>query len=140
MTKDTTSTWVNDTSDRPPIEGTLEISTTGDRIFIGGDPDALHSLARLLIWLANVDQESLSHQPDGERCHVHLHARDADGFNSLTRFSSETELCRLDAKGTRKFPAYYYQSERKEKMKPTGIGTGMGRVLRWLECLFKGKG
>jgi len=67
----------------------------------------LRSLAELLTWLADVDQASLSAQPDGERCHVHLHATDAEGFNSLTRFSSETEVCRLDAKGTGDFPDHY---------------------------------
>jgi hypothetical protein len=93
----------------PKIEGKLEISKSRTGIFIGGDPRAFHSLARLLDWLANIDQESLAQQPDGERCHVHLHARDAEGFNSLTPFSSETELCRLDAKGTGEFPERYHE-------------------------------
>lgn len=99
--------WVNDMTGSPRIEGTLEISKRRTGVFIGGDPDALCSLGRLLIWLGNVDQEALSAQPDGERCHVHLHTRDAEGFNSLTPFSSETELCRLDAKGSGEFPKRY---------------------------------
>jgi hypothetical protein len=99
--------WDNVPTGRPPVEGNLEISKCRAGIFIGGDPDALRSLARLLVWLADVDQESLSQQPDGERVHVHLHARDAEGFSSLTPFSSETELCRLDAKGTGEFPEKY---------------------------------
>jgi hypothetical protein len=99
--------WVNDMTAAPKIEGSLEISKHRTGIFIGGDPEALCSLARLLIWLADVDQNSLSGQPDGERCHVHLHTRDAKGFTSLTAFSSETELCRLDAKGTGAFPEKY---------------------------------
>ena len=99
--------WMNDMTGSPNIEGSLEISKCRTGIFIGGDPAALRSLAKLLTWLANIDQESLSAQPDGERCHVHLHARDAEGFNSLTPFSIETELCRLDAKGTGEFPEEY---------------------------------
>jgi hypothetical protein len=107
--------WVNSTVGCPKINGTLEISESRAGIFIGGDPIALRSLAELLIWLADVDQESLSSQPDGERYHVHLHTRDAEGFNSLTPFSSETELCRLDAKGTGEFPEKYRKLCEKRK-------------------------
>ena len=44
------------------IEGTLEISKNraGAGVFIGGDPKGLRSLAKILIWLADVDQESHS--------------------------------------------------------------------------------
>jgi hypothetical protein len=101
--------WVNDTTGSPRIEGTLEISRSEAGIFIGGDPDGLRSLARLLTWLASIDQNSLSNIPDGERYHVHLHVGDAKGFNSLTQSSQETELCRLDAKGTGDFPAKHKQ-------------------------------
>ena len=90
----------------PGIMGTLEISRCRTGIFIGGDPDGLRSLAELLIWLANLDQESLA-MPDGERCHVHLHPKPSEGPASLTRFSEETELCRLDAKGTGDLPEKY---------------------------------
>ena len=105
---DDRSIWVNDTTGSPKIVGNLEISTSGNEVFIGGDPNGLRSLARLLVWLANVDQESLCNLPDGERCHVHLHTRERlEAFNSLTPFSKETELCRLDAKGTGDFPKKY---------------------------------
>lgn len=95
--------WVNNMSGSPRIEGKLEITRCRNGIFIGGDPAGLRSLAQLLVWLADVDQESLASMPDGEHCHVHLCARDADeGFHShsLTASSEETEVCRLDAKGT----------------------------------------
>jgi hypothetical protein len=105
--------WVNNMCDCPKIAGKLEISTSRAGVFLGGDPDGLRSLAQLLIWLANVDQETLAGQPDGERCHVHLHTRDAPGFNSLTPFSVETELCRLDAKGTGDLPERYRASKNK---------------------------
>ena len=104
MTDDSSSDWVNDMTGSPRIAGNREISTLPNGIFIGGDPDGLRSLPKLLMWLSNVDQESLSSQPDGERFHVHLYAGDAEGFGSLTRFSEDTELCRLDAKGTGEFP------------------------------------
>lgn len=138
MDENVNSGWVNDMTGCPHIEGSLEISASDDhdRIFIGGDPAALRSFARLLIWLANVDQESLSRQPDGERCHVHLHTRDAEGFNSLTPFSIETEVCRLDAKGTGKFPDYYYRDVRKARTKTAAEG---GRLRNWFKSLFKGR-
>ena len=107
MSGDNPSVWDNDYTGSPKIEGNLEISRSDDGIFIGGDLAALRSLARLLNWIANIDQESLVTQPDGERFHVHLHTRDAEGFSSLTRFSEETELCRLDAKGTGDLPEKY---------------------------------
>ena len=92
----------------PRITGALEISTTEEGVFIGGDPEGLRSLARLLVWLAEFDQELDSKIPGGERCHVHLHAGEAvASFNSLTHFSRETEICRLDAKGTGEFPSRY---------------------------------
>jgi len=72
--------WENKMIGRPRIEGSLEISKSGDGIFIGGDPVAFRSLARLLVWLADVDQGSLTSQPDGERCHVHLHTNGPEGF------------------------------------------------------------
>jgi hypothetical protein len=107
MASDGEGAWVNDMRHCQRIEGNLEISSHKHGVFIGGDPKGFRSLARLLIWLADVDQESLSAQPDGERCHIHLHANDTEGFNSLTPFSNETEICRLDAKGTGEFPGYY---------------------------------
>jgi len=112
--------WDNKLMGRPRIEGSLEISTSRDGVFIGGDPEALRSLAGLLTWLADVDQRSLSTQPDGERCHAHLHANGPAGFNSLTPFSVEREVCRLDAKGTGEFPERYRRTT-KRRNKPTAV-------------------
>ena len=109
--------WVNDTTGCPKIKGTLEISKSRSGIFIGGDPEALYSLANLLIWLANIDQESLLTQPDGMRFHIHLHAKDIKGFNSLTCFSEETEIYRLDAKGTGDFPKKYCRQKMNKRQK-----------------------
>ncbi|OGV61825.1 MAG: hypothetical protein A2283_06330 [Lentisphaerae bacterium RIFOXYA12_FULL_48_11] len=92
----------------PGIKGTLEISQSNNGFLIAGDPKGLRSFAKLLTWIADVNQDSLKNMPDGERCHVHLHANEpVKSFNSLTRFSKETEICRLDAKGTGAFPKKY---------------------------------
>ncbi len=69
------------------ITGALEISKRREGIFIGGDPRGLRSLAKLLLWLANLDQEKHSSMPDGEREHVPLYAVDPTlPYNSLTPF------------------------------------------------------
>ena len=109
--------WVNDTTGSPRIRGNLEISKRRSGVFIGGDPEALRLLAEVLVWLADVDQQSFSKLPDGERLHKHLYARGPTEFVSLTQFSSETELCRLDAKGTGVFPAKYKRLEPAKKRK-----------------------
>jgi hypothetical protein len=121
MTNSSRRGWVNDMTGSPKIKGNLEISMSEDGIFIGGDPDALRSLARLLVWLADVDQESLPGMPDGERCHVHLYARKAPGpfGDSLTPFSQNTELCRLDAKRTGDFPSRYQERKKTGRKKRT---------------------
>ncbi|MCA9410054.1 MAG: hypothetical protein KC944_02510 [Candidatus Omnitrophica bacterium] len=93
----------------PGIKGTLEISINeNDEVFIGGDPKGLKSLAAVLNWLADVDQEK-TNMPEDEREHVHLRPKmSSDDGGELTEFSDETEVCRLDAKGSGKFPDHYY--------------------------------
>ena len=90
----------------PALTGTVEISHREEHgEFIGGDPEGLRSLAGLLLWLADVDQEAEG-MPDGERTHVHLHAGPKDDtFASLTEWSQETEICRLDATGSGALPS-----------------------------------
>ena len=89
----------------PNIKGDLEISHDKNGIFIGGTPSGLKSLSNLLKWLAELDQE-IENMPDGEREHVHLHVKNGN-YGSLTKFSEETEICRLDAKGNGALPDYY---------------------------------
>jgi hypothetical protein len=108
---------INNTTGSPAIGGHLEISKRRTGVFIGGDPEALRSLARLLNWLADVDQESLATMPDGERCHVHLESQGP--VASLSAFSNDTEICRLDAKGTGDFPQRYCDARRKKATKCT---------------------
>jgi hypothetical protein len=127
LTKSHHIVWENRMIGRPKIEGSLEISKRRSGIFIGGDPGAFRSLAKLLIWLADIDQKLLSSQPNGERCHVHLHANYPRGFNSLTPFSSETEICRLDAKGTGEFPKKY---QKLDKQITTEKNTSRGKAKK----------
>jgi hypothetical protein len=87
------------------IIGTLEISKNRNGIFIGGDPKGLRSLAKILNWLADVDQESHPNMPDGEREHTQLYVEPP--YAHLSPFSITTELCRLDAKGTGELPDKY---------------------------------
>jgi hypothetical protein len=93
------------------IKGTLEISKSRSGVFIGGDPQGLRSLAKILVWLAEMDQEAHPNMPDGEREHTHLFIDPP--YSHLTRFSVTTELCRLDAKGTGEFPEKYHGKARK---------------------------
>ncbi len=87
----------------PQLKGNVEISLQRYGrdpydVFIGGDPEGLRSLAGMLLWLADVNQE-VSGMPDGEREHIHL----SPGWQ-LSGNSRRTELCRLDAKATGDFP------------------------------------
>jgi hypothetical protein len=91
------------------IKRNLEISKSRFCIFIGGDPKGLRSLAKLLVFLANVKQELHPNMPDGEREHVHLQVG-----QHLTQFSVATEICRLDAKGTGESPEQYLKKSRSE--------------------------
>jgi hypothetical protein len=86
----------------PKIEGHIEIAAEDDRIVIAGDPVGLRALANSLLFLANVNQEEVPNMPIGERYHTHLYPG-----HQISENSSETEICRLDAKGTREFPAHY---------------------------------
>ena len=99
------------------IKGHLEISKRRSGVFIGGDPKGLRSLAKILICLADADQESHPNMPDGEREHVHLYC--TPQLRQLTPFSVETEICRLDAKGTGEFPDRYLTKSRKKSRRRT---------------------
>ncbi len=71
--------WENMKRNNPPLlKGNVEVSLSryyGNRqkVFIGGDPEGLRSLAKMLLWLADVNQEETG-MPDGEREHIHLSA------------------------------------------------------------------
>ncbi|MDQ0477968.1 hypothetical protein [Chryseobacterium sp. MDT2-18] len=94
------------------IEGELDIfvsnnedendgeNTTWDEILICGTPKGLKSLAKLLLEIAELDQESVEdkHLPIGEREHYHLRP----GIE-LSTSSNNVIVGRLDAKGTGEF-------------------------------------
>jgi hypothetical protein len=70
-------------------------------IAIVGDPAGLRRLAKMVLDLANMDQEKAKEIPIGEREHIHLHAR-----AQLHWHSCEVEICRADAKGTGELPDF----------------------------------
>jgi len=74
------------------------------QVGIHGDPEALRSLAEVLIAIADCDQEDL---PDGAREHVHL-----DSDWELSADSESLVLGRLDAKGSGEFPNGFKPSKK----------------------------
>jgi len=68
-----------------------------EEILIHGDPEGLRSLAKLLIEIANLNQEEVDDKdlPVGAREHYHLRPK-----FELTNSSDTVIVGRLDAKGT----------------------------------------
>jgi hypothetical protein len=100
------------------INGNLEISKSRTGVLIGGDPNGLRSIAKLLVFLADANQALHPNMPDGEREHTHLYCGP-----HLTQFSVETEICRLDAKGTGDFPERYLKKSRNKPRRTKGRKT-----------------
>ena len=73
-------------------------------ILIHGDPEGLRSFARLLIKLADTNQDNIDVLPIGAREHVHLRPK----FD-LAKSSEGVVVGRLDAKGTGKFYEKYIE-------------------------------
>ena len=67
-------------------------------VLIHGDPEGLRSFAKLLMKIADVDQENKAELPVGAREHYHLRPN-----LELSKSSAETIVGRLDAKGTGQF-------------------------------------
>jgi len=76
-------------------------------VLIHGDPEGLRSLAKLLIKLADLDQNSVVGLPVGAREHVHLRPR----FD-LSDSSERVIIGRLDAKGTGAFYDRYVPAKK----------------------------
>ncbi len=72
--------------------------TKWQSILIHGDPDGLRSFAKLLIKLADSNQDDINDLPVGAREHVHL----MPNIN-LSKSSVEVILGRIDAKGSGDF-------------------------------------
>jgi len=100
------------------ITGHLDIIVTenvdeldGDKmqwkeVLIHGDPDGLKSLAKLLLKLADLNQDSVDGLPIGAREHIHLRPK-----LDLANSSEEIIVGRLDAKGTRAFYDRYISKD-----------------------------
>lgn len=69
-----------------------------NEILIHGDPEGLRSLAKALLQLADVDQETMDELPAGAREHIHLRPN-----LELAGSSEQVVVGRLDAKGTGNF-------------------------------------
>ena len=67
-------------------------------ILIHGDPEGLKSFAKILIKLAELNQDNVDGLPVGAREHIHLRPK-----YDLSRSSEEVIVGRLDAKGTGDF-------------------------------------
>jgi hypothetical protein len=67
-------------------------------ILIHGDPEGLRSLARLLLKMADLDQDNIAELPIGAREHIHLGPK-----LDLSSSSEQVVIGRLDAKGTGDF-------------------------------------
>ncbi len=75
-------------------------TTKWQEVLIHGDPEGLRSFAKLLIKIANLNQENQTDLPVGAKEHYHLRPNFELSKNSL-----ETIVGRLDAKGT----GHFYQ-------------------------------
>lgn len=81
--------------DTDEFDGNIE---TWQEILIHGDPDGLRSLARLLIQIADTNQNERSDIPLGAREHIHLKPK-----LDISKSSNQVTIGRLDAKGTGEF-------------------------------------
>lgn len=83
-----------------------------NEVLIHGDPEGLKSFARLLMKLADANQDEIIGLPIGAREHIHLRPQ----FD-LSNSSEEVVVGRLDAKGTGDFYDRYVE---KSKAKDRG--------------------
>jgi hypothetical protein len=80
-----------------------------NEVLIHGDSEGLKSLAKQLIYLAELDQEKVEDKylPNGAREHLHLRPN-----LELSKSSTETIVGRLDSKGEKEFyPSYIPKDE-----------------------------
>jgi hypothetical protein len=81
-------------------------------VMIHGDPDGLKSLARLLLELAETNQEKMKNLPVDAREHYHL----SPNINT-SKSSAHLIIGRLDAKGTGSFYNKYIEKDKKKSKK-----------------------
>jgi|GEM_PF-478532 len=82
------------------------IAESWNEVLIHGDPEGLRSLAKVLLALADLNQDSLPDLPIGAREHKHLRPK-----IELSNSSAEVIVGRLDAKGTGAFYERYIPKE-----------------------------
>jgi hypothetical protein len=68
-------------------------------VLIHGDPEGLRSFAKLLLKIADLNQDQIKDLPIGAREHIHLRPK-----WDISNSSVEVIVGRLDAKGTGFFP------------------------------------
>ncbi|WPU98606.1 hypothetical protein SNE26_21535 [Mucilaginibacter sp. cycad4] len=73
-------------------------------VLIHGDPEGLRSFAKLLIKIADLNQDSITALPIGAREHIHLQP-DFD----ISKSSADVIVGRIDAKGSGAFYDRYMQ-------------------------------
>jgi hypothetical protein len=83
------------------FEGEIE---KWDEVYIDGDPDGLRSFAKLLLELADLNQDAIDDKklPIGAKEHVHLQPN-----FELSKSSVAVIVGRLDAKGSGEFYSRY---------------------------------
>lgn len=79
-------------------------------ILIHGDPEGLKSFARLLIRIADLNQDGIKNLPVGAREHIHLRPN-----LDISKSSIEVIVGRIDAKGTGIFYDRYLAKEENNK-------------------------
>jgi hypothetical protein len=80
--------------------------TKWQEILIHGDPDGLRSFAKLLIKLADLNQDDIKDLPVGAREHIHLRPN-----IDLSKSSVEVIVGRIDAKGSGDFYDRYVSKD-----------------------------
>ncbi|MBW4891043.1 hypothetical protein KXQ82_15055 [Mucilaginibacter sp. HMF5004] len=91
-------------SNEDEFEGKIE---RWQDVLIHGDPEGLRSLAKLLVKIANLDQDKITDIPVGAREHFHLRPDIELGKSSV-----QVVVGRLDAKGTGRFYDKYEQKSK----------------------------
>ena len=100
--------FVSDNEDE--FEGEIE---KWQEVLIHGDPEGLKSFAKLLMKIADLDQETQEDLPVGAREHYHLRPN-----LELSKRSIQTILGRIDAKGTGDFyDRFVPKEDRKHKLR-----------------------
>lgn len=88
------------------------VITKWDEVLIHGNPEGLKSLAKLLLEIAELNQEEVEDKylPNGAREHYHLRPS-----IELSKSSNSVIIGRLDAKGTGEFYKRFVPKKKRKK-------------------------